>query len=68
MLDYSQKSKRICSKDMSIIIMPREPYNRDGENHTKGLSPNSVRIVCAIDEFGDFVAKATATGEASGLK
>lgn len=54
------------SKDGEIL--PRQPHNRGGENHKKGLSKNLVCVVCAIDEFGNSVAKVTGTGTPSGLK
>lgn len=50
------------------FVMPRAANRRGGENHEKGISDNLACIVCAVDDYGNSVAKVAGTGNVSAAK
>lgn len=46
----------------SKSLMNRKAHRRGSENHSKGLSKNLVCVVCAIDEYGNAVARIAGLG------
>ena len=61
----SYKGNRTQQKDFE---MPRKSRERGGENHTPGLSKNHVCVVCAIDDFGNSIAKVAGLSSPSAEK
>lgn len=55
----SFKGNRSESKGFS---MNRKPHKRGSENHTRGLSREQVCVVCALDEYGNTVARVAGVG------
>lgn len=50
------------------FVMPREVHRRGGENHQKGISKNHACVMCAVDEYGNSVAKVAGYGYPSAVK
>lgn len=61
----SYKGNRTQQKEFE---MPRKSRERGGENHTPGLSQNHVCVVCAIDDFGNSIAKVAGLSSPSAEK
>ena len=55
----SFKGNRTESKGFS---MERKAHKRGGENHTPGLSKEHACVVCALDEYGNSVARVVGAG------
>ncbi len=50
------------------FIMPRESHQRGGENHAAGLSKEQVCVVCALDDYGNSIARVAGFGAPSSHK
>lgn len=61
----SFKGNHSESKNFS---MNRKPHKRGSENHTRGLSKEQVSVICALDEYGNSVARVTGVGGASAYR
>lgn len=46
----------------------RKPHKRGSENRTRGLSKEQVSVICALDEYGNSVARVTGVGGASAYR
>lgn len=44
------------------FVMPRPAHKRGNQNHKKGLGDGVVCVACALDEFGNSVARITGLG------
>lgn len=58
-IPISYKGNRSQQENFS---MPRTPHKRGQENHTPGTSKNQACVVCALDEYGNSVAKVAGKG------
>jgi len=45
------------NRSNSDFEIPRETHKRGHENHKKGLSENQVCVICALDDYGNSVAR-----------
>ena len=61
----SFKGNHTGSKNFS---MNRKPHKRGSENHMRGLSKEQVSVICALDEYGNSVARVTGVGGASAYR
>lgn len=57
--EISYKGNHSLQEDFS---MPRKARKRGQESHTRGLSKNKVCIICALDEYGNSIAKVGGKG------
>ena len=48
--------------------MNRKPHKRGSDNHTRGLSKEQVCVVCALDEYGNSVARVAGVGAANAYR
>ena len=55
----SFKGNHSASKGFS---MNRKPHKRGSEVHTRGLSKEQVCVVCALDEYGNSIARVAGVG------
>lgn len=62
---YIPNSLKGNHKSQKGFSMPRPARKRGSENHTAGLSKNQVCIACALDEYGNSIAKVAGFGASS---
>lgn len=48
--------------------MNRKPHKRGSENNVRGLSKDQVCVICALDEYGNSVARVTGVGAANAYR